>query len=163
MSNVVIDRYMKYLRTKTGEVVYTMKNSFRDIVSMKHNNERYVLALVADQTPGKQKIQYVTSFLNQNTPVHMGLEKMAKKLNDVVIFTKVEKVKRGHYKVTVVPMFENAKETGEHEITDAAMKNIEEVIYNRPEYWLWSHKRWKHVDNRELSMPAFNGDFNADV
>ena len=95
--------------------------------------------------------------------MHLGLEKMAKKLNDVVIFTKVEKVKRGHYKVTVVPLFENAKETDEHEITDAAMKNIEEVIYNRPEYWLWSHKRWKHVDNRELSMPPFNGDFNADV
>jgi len=156
MRNKVIDKYMKFLRTKTGEQVFTMKSSFRDVVNLKQNNQRYVIAFVADQTPGKPIIQHVSSFLNQNTPVHLGLEKMAKKLNDVVIFTKVAKVKRGHYKVTVVPMFENAKDTAEHEITDSVMKKIEDVINEHPQYWLWSHKRWKHVDNRELSLPPYN-------
>ncbi len=156
MTNKVFDKYMQFLRTKTGEKVFTMKSSFRDVVSLKNKNQRYVLAMVADQTPGKPNIQYVTSFLNQNTPVHMGLEKMAKKLNDVVIFTRVDKVKRGHYKVTVVPMFENSKDTKEYEITDAVMNYVEGVISETPEYWLWSHKRWKHVDNRDLSLPPYN-------
>nr|MBX2842788.1 lipid A biosynthesis acyltransferase [Flammeovirgaceae bacterium] len=30
------------------------------------------------------------------------------------------------------------------EITEQHVRLLEKEILNKPEHWLWSHKRWKH-------------------
>ncbi len=148
LHNRVFDRYFVELRSKKRTLNFPMKSVFKDILNLKRNDVRYVLGVIADQTPGRPEIQYVTSFLNQNTPVHMGLEKMAKKFDDYVVFMKAEKIKRGYYKLVFTPIIENPKERAKYEITNIAMKYIQDAIVEKPEYYLWSHKRWKHIKHR---------------
>jgi len=148
LKSKLFDRYMYTLRSNTDGSILPMKTVFRDLLKMKRDGRKYIIGVIADQTPAKNQIHHYTCFLNQNTPVHMGLEKMAVKFNDVVVYARIEKIKRGYYKVTFIPLFENAKETKEFEIIDTCMKYLEEDIKRKPEYWLWSHRRWKHVEDR---------------
>jgi len=148
LKNKAFDRYMYLLRSNTVGVVYPMRTVFRDLLRLKQQGKHYIIGVITDQTPPPGQHRHYTCFLNQKTPVHLGLEKMAVKFNDVVLFGKMEKIKRGYYKMTFVPLFENPKDTEEFEVTDTVMRYIEEEIKKKPEYWLWSHKRWKHVKDR---------------
>ena len=59
---------------------------------------------------------------------------------------KVEKVKRGFYEATISTITKHPKDYKDYEITDIFLKLLEEQIYEAPEYYLWTHKRWKHRD-----------------
>ncbi len=140
------DDFMLKLRSKWGSFNFPMKSSFRDMIKLKREGTRFVLGFIADQSPKKSMVQYQTMFLNQMTPVHLGAEKMAMKTNDPVVFIRLDKIKRGHYVIVVEPLFENPKECKEYEITEAHVKHLEKIIQEKPEYWLWTHNRWKHSD-----------------
>ena len=73
-----------------------------------------------------------------------GTEEMAKMLDFATVYLKVEKVKRGYYEATFVPLAENPKEYKDYEITRMFLTQVENQIKNNPPYYLWSHKRWKH-------------------
>jgi KDO2-lipid IV(A) lauroyltransferase len=77
-------------------------------------------------------------------PIHTGGEMLAKKYDMNVIFLRTKKVKRGYYEASFEVLSENAKEVPNYEITDQFLKLVEEQIYEQPEFYLWSHKRWKH-------------------
>jgi KDO2-lipid IV(A) lauroyltransferase len=103
-----------------------------------------------DQTPRAFDIHYWTKFLNQETAVLVGPEKVASKLNSVVLFGITRKVKRGFYEVEYVLITDNAKKCPKFEITEKSSRIIESLIVENPEFWLWSHRKWKHkrpVDN----------------
>lgn len=100
---------------------------------------------MADQSPHKGKIKYYTPFLNQDTPVHLGVENLAKKCDLAVVFIDIQRVKRGYYEVTAELLFEDAQSTDQYEITKTHVRALEKVIEQKPEDWLWSHKRWKHA------------------
>ena len=138
------DDFMLKLRSKWGTYNFTMKTSYRSIYKLKMEDKRFLVGVIADQTPSKNKIQYFTKFLNQDTAVHLGAEKMAVKTNSPVVFVRFDKVKRGYYKMIIEPLVENPKGTKEHQITELHTQRLEKLIQEKPEYWLWSHKRWKH-------------------
>jgi KDO2-lipid IV(A) lauroyltransferase len=81
--------------------------------------------------------------MNQPTAFFLGIEKLARLTEPVVIFCDIQCVKRGHYTCTFIPLTESPKETAPHEITEAYIKYLEIMIKRAPEYWLWSHRRWK--------------------
>jgi KDO2-lipid IV(A) lauroyltransferase len=99
---------------------------------------------LADQRPVRSSIHYWTTFLNQETPVLTGSESIAKKLDQAVVFADIKKIRRGYYNVEFKLVCENPRQTKEFEITETHTKILEEVIVRKPDYWLWSHKRWKH-------------------
>ncbi len=140
------DDFMLKLRSKWGSYNFPMKTSFRSMIQMKKDGTRFILGIIADQSPSKSKVQYQTMFLNQMTPVHLGAEKMAAKTNDPIVFLRFDKIKRGHYCIVVEPLIENPKECKEYEITETHVKHLEKIIQEKPEYWLWTHNRWKHSD-----------------
>ena len=141
LSNPVFDEGFKKMRSRFGATLVAMKDATRAM--MQHRNEPAFNVLVSDQTPVKGDMNYFTEFLNQPTAVFLGIEKMAKLLNSVVIFCDIRKVKRGYYECTFVPLTDEPKQTAPHEITEAHVKYLEKVIREEPEYWLWSHRRWK--------------------
>ena len=57
---------------------------------------------------------------------------------------KVKKTKRGYYEASFEILSENKNEIPNYEITDQFLKLVEQQIYEAPEYYLWTHKRWKH-------------------
>jgi KDO2-lipid IV(A) lauroyltransferase len=97
-----------------------------------------------DQSPhGRSKRVYWTNFLNQDTPVMFGSEKYAKEYNYPVIFAGVEKVKRGFFEIWFELLVENPKDSPHGEITEKHTRRLEQQIIAQPEYYLWTHKRWK--------------------
>jgi KDO2-lipid IV(A) lauroyltransferase len=98
---------------------------------------------VGDQTPPREESRYFTSFLNQQTAIFLGVEKIAFKTNYPVIYFTISKIKRGYYECSIKPLVDIPESTIEHEITNIHTQELENIIRNKPEYWLWSHKRWK--------------------
>jgi KDO2-lipid IV(A) lauroyltransferase len=76
--------------------------------------------------------------------VFLGIEKLAKLIDAVVLFYRIDRVSRGYYTYTLVPLIEKPKEATGHEITEAHVRYLEKMIQENPQYWLWSHRRWKY-------------------
>ena len=83
-------------------------------------------------------------FPNQETSVYLGPEKISKKFNYPVLFCSMKKVKRGYYEVLIEELCTNPEKTTEGEITSLYLRRSEQTINKNPEFWLWTHKRWKH-------------------
>lgn len=97
----------------------------------------------ADQSPSIAKKVYWMDFLNQDTPVMFGVEKFAKEKNSPVIFGGITKVKRGHYEFDMEVLFDDPSQCEYGEITKGHTLRLEKQILEAPQYWLWTHKRWK--------------------
>ena len=108
--------------------------------------ENYPKAIIfsTDQNPAIVKNAYWLDFLNQDTAVLFGAEKYAVEYNCPVIYASINKVKRGFYEVEYSLVTDNPKEKKYGDITKDFTKRLENDIINQPQYWLWSHKRWKH-------------------
>lgn len=143
LSDPFFEQYLSRLRTKFNkESLIKFHEATRAIIRNKNKLSCYIF--VADQTPHRSEIKYRTQFLNQDTPVFLGTEKVAKALDYPVVFLDVKHRKRGYYHVTIKPLFEKPKETGEYVITENHVKMLEQSIREQPDNWLWSHRRWKY-------------------
>lgn len=143
MANEFFNRKFLQTRGKYGLGLLSIK----EIKSKLENllNEPYMIIFGSDQSPRKSQRAYWTHFLNQETGVQFGSEKIAHEYNAAVVFTNIYKIKRGYYEVDCVLICENAVETDYGYITEMHTKLLEQVVQKQPEYWLWSHKRWKHA------------------
>jgi len=142
MENPVMDKYIVRTREKFGMTLYPMEETYN--VMLNHTQGDKLYMFMADQSPHHAKIKYWIQFLNQETPVHIGAEKLSKMLDLAVVFIDIQRIKRGYYEITAQTLFDNPKETAEHEITDKYFEILEKIIKKKPENWLWSHKRWKY-------------------
>jgi len=142
IENPVMDKYLVRTRERFGFTLYPMEKTYD--VMLNHTQGDKLYMFMADQSPHHAKIKHWIPFLNQETGVHIGAEKLSKMLDLAVVFIDIQRVKRGYYEITARTLFDNPKETAEHEITNKYFEVLEEVIRKKPENWLWSHKRWKY-------------------
>jgi len=140
--NPYFEKVFSRSRTKFSTQIVAKSNTLRSMVANRKISS--ATALIADQAPHPINSASWIDFLNQDTAVFSGPEKIAKKLNYPVVYMQVERVKRGYYEVHPTLLAEFPKETADLEITLAFNKILEEGIHKYPETWLWSHKRWKH-------------------
>lgn len=129
------------MRKRFGTDLIPMKETFRDMVKLR--GKITATAFIADQTPRPDNA-YWTTFLNQDTPVFWGTEKIAQKMNYPIVFVKIKRVKRGYYELFAETLIEKPAETKEGEISEIHTRKLEKDIIEQPEIWLWSHRRWKH-------------------
>lgn len=141
LTNQIFERFLKKVRSRFNAKMVPMKTSFREILS--HRKEPTISILISDQTPVQSDAHCFTTFLNQPTAVFLGIEKLAKSYNYPIVFCDVKVIKRGHYTCEFVPLVNEPKSTAEYEITQAHVKYLEKMIQKEPQYWIWSHKRWK--------------------
>lgn len=113
------------------------------------NNELTATIFGADQSPSIAKKVYWTRFLNQDTPVMFGVEKFAKEKNSPIVFGGIKKVKRGYYEFTFEVLFTEPTLCPHGEITEVHTRKLEQQIIEAPQYWLWTHKRWKRKKTEE--------------
>jgi len=144
LKNKYFDRFMTNLRTKYGVFASPMQQILRDLVTFKKRNIRTGTAFIADQTPTLNENVYWTTFLNQDTDFYRGPEKVAIMLDTAVFYLNVIKVKRGYYEVDIKLITEHPRAEAPDFITSRTVGMLEEIIRGKPEYWLWSHRRWKH-------------------
>lgn len=141
LNNKLSDRLMLNARARFGANIIPMQQ-FPKVV-LKNKNRGAVHLMIADQSPHRSKLDFFCSFLNQDTPVYLGAEKLMKAANLNLYFVEVHRVKRGFYEMKIVPL--NEQSTNEKgQATKMHLSHLEKMIINSPESWLWSHRRWKH-------------------
>jgi len=143
IANSYVEKLINKIRTRFDNKVTPMDKILRQMIKDKNKQDLIAYAFVSDQSPSPQNA-YWMNFLNQDTAVFTGVEKIAQKLNIPVIYISVQRKKRGHYHIQPTVLFENPKDTQEGEIMQAFMKHLEQDIINNSACWLWSHRRWKH-------------------
>ena len=144
LQNKRFDQFMLGLRERGGMILTPMAHIVREILEARKNNRRTIYSFITDQTPPKLNIKYWTSFLNQETPVYLGAGKIASKYDMAIVFFNVQKIKRGYYTYSAELLFEHTAGVPEDIITEKHVRRLEEIIREKPEYWIWSHRRWKH-------------------
>lgn len=144
LHNRFLDQKIKSDREKFGAIAIPMEKILRTLIEFERQSKPTLTLFVADQRPLMAKTQYWTKFLHQDTPVAMGPEKIARKFNHAVVFLKIIPMKRGYYEAEFVLIFDNLKDVKKYEIIGTYHSYLEKMIREKPEYWLWTHNRWKH-------------------
>ena len=146
LANKYFDRLVKRIRARYNSYLITTKDTIPVLTEAKNKGELTINGFVSDQSPKPQKAFHWAEFLGIKVPVHTGAEMLAKKLDMAVVFFKVKKIKRGYYETTFETITLEPKSYKNYEITDIFLKFVENQILEAPEYYLWTHKRWKHRD-----------------
>lgn len=139
------DQFIHEVRSRFNSRPIPMKQAGRDILKRKNSFRLFVL--LADQTPVEGERSYWVPYLNKEAPFYLGAEKIAYLTQSPVFFAQCRRLKRGYYelefKELAMPPYENTRDNNNHQIIDAYVKAAEEAIYEQPETFLWSHRRWK--------------------
>ena len=141
MTSKFWDKKINEKRERFGMKVIHSKN-FKEEIEKITDTPVAILTL-ADQSPGDSKKSYWMNFLNQQTAVLFGTEQMAHQYNFAVVFFATRKVKRGHYEMSLTLITDNPNEMSWGQITEKHVNLLEKEIEKSPQYWIWSHKRWK--------------------
>jgi len=142
LNNKVFDDWFYKIRTRFGNHFIPMRQTLRALAATR--NEPTMFCFAGDQTPGISEIHYWLNFMNQQTPVLLGLEKIALQTNRPIFYFRTKVVKRGYYEVDCSLLCREPKATADHEITYKQFALLEDILKEEPAYWLWSHRRWKH-------------------
>ncbi len=142
LSNKFFDDKMQKTRSRFGLIMLSTKAAKRYADTNKDKLTGMVFGF--DQSPSNPKSAYWMKFLNQDTGMQYGVEKFAKDYNYPVIYGTINKVKRGHYRLDLVLVTDQPQETPYGFIIEEINHLLEKDIIKKPEYWLWTHKRWKH-------------------
>ena len=142
------NKYFNELAKKIRRKFKAQLIGTKSTIPVMRQNEREGIkgfyGFISDQSPKRQSIIYYGNFFGVETPMQVGGEILAKKLDMNVMFARVEKTGRGYYQCTFVPLPGNPKDYPNFEVTDWFMNLLEQQIRETPEDYLWTHKRFKH-------------------
>ena len=148
LANPYFDKLVKRIRSKFKAELITTKETISTIENNYRNKVLSLYGFASDQSPKARSAYHWAPFMGPIVPVHTGAEMLAKRFDMNVIFLKVKKVKRGYYEASFEILSEDAKSVPNYEITDQFLKLVEQQIYEAPEFYLWTHKRWKHIKEK---------------
>ncbi len=142
LTNKFFDQKLRQTRARFGMKLMSTKEvaAFFE----EHVKELCTYGFINDQSPSDPKKGHWMKFLNQDTCLFLGVEKYAVKYNYPVLYGMITKVKRGHYRIEYKLVSDRPSESQPFEITEACSRINEQLIRTEPQYWLWTHRRWKH-------------------
>jgi KDO2-lipid IV(A) lauroyltransferase len=144
LSNPHFDKLVKDIRNRFKATLITTRETIPTIQKNFSTGHLGTYGFASDQSPQLSKAYHWHSFMGIEVPVHTGAEMLAKRFDMNVIFLRTKKVKRGYYEATFELLSDDVKSVPNYAITDEFLKLVEKQIYEAPEYYLWTHKRWKH-------------------
>ena len=143
--NDAFDRLFINLRSTHGGVCIPKKDILRRLLTYKQEGRRSLLGYVSDQAPRWHNIHLWLPFLNHDTPVFTGGERIMRKMNDAVFFVDIERPRRGYYSFTFRLISTEAAKEEEFTITRRFFEMLETNIRRQPAFYLWTHNRWKRT------------------
>lgn len=150
LTNRSFDEIFLKIRSRFGSVSIPKEKTLRTIINYKREGQKILIGFMSDQTPSPNNIHYWTDFLNHDTPVFTGVERIAKQTGFSVTYLDVKKIGRGKYSCDVKLISDKPKDEPEFAITEKYMREMEKTILRAPAYWLWTHKRWKYQRENQL-------------
>lgn len=148
LNNPYIDSYIRKRRAKFNTVLLTIKRTFDSFQQFKDKPVAYIM--VADQNTSNPREAYWVNFLNRETAGLHGPEKYARLYNYPILYIDIQRKKRGYYELFLSKITDDPSSLPEGKITEIYFKKLEEIILEKPEYWLWTHKRWKYTREQFL-------------
>lgn len=147
VKNPYFHKLVKDIRANLGTTLISSKEVIPTMMRNIRAQQKSSYYMIADQSPKKGNQKHYINFLGKEVPAFVGSEAMAKRLGFAVLYLQVEKVKRGFYEASFVSLAENAENFADYKITDKFFSNLAQQIKRKPEYYLWTHKRFKHAKN----------------
>jgi len=148
IGNKYFDKLIRDIRLRLDAELVETKKAVELMEYNAANNIKAFYGFASDQSPQLTKAKYWDDFMGLEVPVYTGAEMLAKKLDMNILFIKVKKVKRGFYEATLIPLVENPRDYPDYEITSLFLQEVEKQILEAPEYYFWTHKRWKHIGKK---------------
>ena len=143
--NKAFDRLFINLRSKHGGVCVPKKDILRFLVDYRHENRRSLFGYISDQAPKWENMHLWLDFLNHDTAVFTGGERIMQKMNDVVFYVDMQRPRRGQYICTFRLLSSEAAKEADNAITRKFFQMLENSIQQQPAYYLWTHNRWKRT------------------
>lgn len=150
INNKYFDDLVKKIRSRFKAYLITTKET---VPTIEENNEKGIKGLygfASDQSPQVKQKTYWSKFMGIEVPVYTGAEMLAKKFDMNIMFMKIKKVKRGFYEMEFELLTDDAKSVPDFEITETFLRKVEQQILEAPEFYLWTHKRWKHRNRKPV-------------
>ncbi len=155
IGNKYFDKLVRDIREKFGTTLITTKNTKEVVSNNKKDNQLSMYGILSDQSPMVSKTLLWTPFMGITVPAHTGAEMLCRKWDLPAVYLKVSKLKRGHYQGEFHLLTDTPRALPEFELTKKFLKMVEHSIKEAPEYYFWTHKRWKHRNKapKELQHP----------
>ncbi len=147
LANPYFEKVVKRMREKFGFIGYKTTNTVKGMQKNFNDGTQGLYLLLSDQSPQLHKTFYWSSFLGIKVPVHTGAEMLSKRFNMVIINYSVTKVKRGYFEVEFDLISDQPNDHKNFELTEKYLRITERNIRKQPEFYLWSHRRFKHRDS----------------
>lgn len=138
------DLFFYRLRTHFGANNIPMDNIMRVLIGWKREGVPSVTGYIADQAPSLN-VHLFVDFLNHDTSVYTGAERISRFLDAEVFYCHMSRPKRGYYTLRFIPVTRDIKNDPVFEPSREYFRLLEQNIREAPQYWLWSHRRWKHT------------------
>ena len=143
--NEAFDRVFIDIRSAHGGLCIPKKDILRELVTMKREERHYLFGYISDQVPWWTNIHLWLDFLNHDTPVFSGGERLMRKMDDAVFYVDMERPRRGYYTCTFKMLSPHAAQEEEFAITRRFFQMLETTIRRQPAFYLWTHNRWKRT------------------
>lgn len=155
INNPYFNELIKRIRSRFGTQLIEIKETIRIIRQNEIDRKHGVYAFISDQSPMVSQTNYWQDFMGVEVPVYTGGEALVKKFGITPLYLKVEYVNRGHYQATFVPLLkegEQVENIPNYEITNRFLAQVEKQLHEAPEYYFWTHKRWKHQGKKPRNI-----------
>lgn len=144
VNNPYFDKLVKKIRSRFKAYLITTKETRSVIEQNESKGNHAIYGFASDQSPQVRPQTYWSKFMGIEVPVYIGAEVLSKKYDMNVVFLKVKKVKRGFYQADIELISDNVNSIPDYQITETFLRKVEKQIHEAPEFYLWTHKRWKH-------------------
>ena len=145
------DQLFLKMRSGFGAIPIEKLSAFRRMVKFKQEKQTMLVGFLSDQRPPKRVNQYWTKFLNQDTNVQNGMERIAKQLGCSIVYLDIKKIKRGYYTAKIFVITPDASGEPDNQIMEKYIRKLEESVNRDPALYLWSHNRWKFKKPTQLN------------
>ncbi|MCF0202318.1 MAG: lysophospholipid acyltransferase family protein [Bacteroidaceae bacterium] len=146
LKNVALNNVFCTLRGNFKSHNLAMADTVRTLINWKREGKISMVGYISDQVPGYSQMHHFVDFLNhKDTPVFSGGERMAALNGGAVYYVRMSCVRRGYYRAQLVRIVGSTEEAPLHYPVNQYFKLLEQDIRRAPQYWLWSHNRWKRT------------------
>ncbi len=142
LSNKAVDRLMLKIRHRFGNESIPMAKAPRQLLGICRNGEQFICGFISDQRPRRPWHNWDT-LLGIPTPYINGGETIANHVNATMIYVDMEKLSRGRYRITFLPM-EPINDGKPNPYTRRYLRLLETSIHRDPALWLWTHNRFRN-------------------
>lgn len=143
LNNEVFDRFVRNNRAKFGiQLIETkdIKVNFYQLVK-----ERTMFCFIADQTPVFVEKATKVNFLNTLTPFYNGYAQLAQQADAVILYASIQPIDHTHFEISLKEISMHAANESVDDMVQKFANYLEQDIRRKPEFWLWTHRRWKRA------------------